>query len=105
MRTQTKKSATTVSPDTSIAASDREKASSSSSPNSVAVPSKLVVRRLKVYQRSYRKPLKEYAHVCQYGFLPEIRLNGKWLSKAGFTAGDNINVTILPETLVIRLAY
>ena len=53
-----------------------------------------------------------YMKVCGYGTYrgddgtdetkPQINLNAKWLAEAGFHAGDQIDVTVAENELVIR---
>lgn len=35
--------------------------------------------------------------------VPEIRLRGKWLLKAGFNIGDYITITVIEERLTITV--
>ena len=53
-----------------------------------------------------------YLKVCGYGTYrgadgdevvkPQINLNAKWLAEAGFNVGDQIDVTVAENELVIR---
>ena len=53
-----------------------------------------------------------YLKVCGYGTYrdadgdevvkPQINLNAKWLAEAGFKVGDQIDVTVAENELVIR---
>ena len=53
-----------------------------------------------------------YMKVCGYGtyrgddgkdeFKPQINLNAKWLAEAGFHVGDQIDVAVAENELVIR---
>lgn len=36
--------------------------------------------------------------------VPQIRLTGQWLRDAGFTEGRQINIEVLDNKLIIRLA-
>ncbi|WP_367864404.1 SymE family type I addiction module toxin [Pedobacter sp. WC2423] len=36
--------------------------------------------------------------------IPEIKLSGRWLSEAGFTPDQRVNITIVNNALVIDLA-
>jgi hypothetical protein len=59
---------------------------------------RLNTRQLKVY-RNYR--FSELS-VPSYRPVPEIRLNGDWLARAGFATGRQISVTVLHRQLIIR---
>ena len=52
------------------------------------------LRQLKVYQKSSQRAYK-------YVSLPEIRLMGKWLQKAGFKCGQNVRVLHQKNRIVI----
>ena len=53
-----------------------------------------------------------YLKVCGYGTFrdadgdevikPQINLNAKWLAEAGFNVGDQIEVTVAENELIIR---
>ena len=51
-------------------------------------------RRLKVYGQS---------NGYNYQDVPTIVLKGKWLEAAGFSIGENINITIEKSALIITL--
>ena len=55
-------------------------------------------KRLKIHPR-YRQ--------LAYGeaFVPELRLSGKWLEQSGFKIGEQVQVTIKDQELVIKPAY
>lgn len=53
-------------------------------------------RKLKVYY-SYRS--------CDKKPVPEVRLIGQWLEQSGFKIGEQIQVTIKAQEIVIKPAY
>lgn len=50
-------------------------------------------RRLKVYETGDK---------WRGGLLPQIRLQGKWLQRAGFVPGSRLQVQVEPGRLIIQ---
>ena len=56
------------------------------------------VRHLKL-QPIYRQSRTTFA----YNVVPELRLRGNWLKRAGFTPDSSVSVTVKNGLLIIRL--
>jgi len=57
---------------------------------------KIKIRRLKVYTK-FRE--RTYDNTI----VPELRLGGRWLEKAGFTTGQRVKIFQEPGRLIITL--
>ncbi|MDO4500681.1 MAG: SymE family type I addiction module toxin [Erysipelotrichaceae bacterium] len=58
-----------------------------------------MVRKIKVYERLVTRYLKY--NRAKHKYVPQIILTGNWLEKAGFLSGDNIEVDVNNERIVI----
>lgn len=54
-------------------------------------------KRLKIHPRYRQLAYSEK-------FVPELRLSGKWLEQSGFKIGEQVQVTIKDQELVIKPA-
>lgn len=57
----------------------------------------MAVRKLKVYSK-YR-PLSSS---CSGRIVPELRLSGQWLEQSGFGIGEQVQVTIKEQEIIIK---
>lgn len=58
-----------------------------------------MIRRMKVYERP-----GSYSYTCRNKHIPEMRIGGVWLEKAGFNIDDQIELVVEENQIVIRHA-
>lgn len=54
-------------------------------------------RKLKVYPK-YRPLSSSYS----YRVVPELRLCGVWLERSGFNVGDDVQITVKDQEIIIK---